>query len=90
MLMSMKSRPPLLTTSSSSSCTHLDMLSEYPPHTCAPKMSSLGCLRSSAHSAGWPWSRFVTMAISPQVMSTPYRLQMRRNGRLPVVVKGAR
>ena len=69
---------------------HLDMLSEYPPHTCAPKMSSLGCLRSSAHSAGWPWSRFVTMAISPHVMSTPYRLQMRRNGRLPVVVKGAR
>jgi hypothetical protein len=30
------------------------------------------------------------MAISPHVMSTPNPLQMRRNGRLPTVVSGAR
>ena len=35
-------------------------------------------------------SRLVAMAISPQVMSTPRPLQMRRNGRFPTVVKGAR
>ena len=31
------------------------MASGYPPHSCTPKQSSLGCRFSSAHSLGWPY-----------------------------------
>lgn len=51
--------------------------------TCTPKRSSLSCLFRRAHSDDWPCRRLVHMAISPQVMSAPNRLQTRRKGRFP-------
>ena len=90
MFMSTKSIPPLCANSSSISCAHLDTASGYPPQICAPNTSSLACLRNSAHSEGWPCSKLVHSAISPQVMSAPNCFAIRRKGRLPTVVRGAR
>lgn len=51
--------------------------------TWTPKRSSLSCLFRRAHSDCCPCSRFVHMAISPQVMSAPRRLHTRRKGKFP-------
>ena len=90
MFMSTKSIPPRRANSSSMSCAHRETASGYPPQICAPKTSSDACRRSSAHSAGWPWSRFVHSAISPHVMSAPRPLHTRRKGKFPTVVRGAK
>lgn len=58
--------------------------------TWTPKMSSEACRFKRAHSEGLPLRRFIASAISPHVISTPNSLQMRRNGRLPTVVRGAK
>lgn len=55
----------------------------YDDITWTPKTSSLSCRFKRAHSDCCPCSRFVHMAISPQVMSAPKRLHTRRNGRFP-------
>lgn len=51
--------------------------------TWTPKTSSLSCRFRRAHSDCCPCSRFVHMAISPQVISAPKRLHTRRKGRFP-------
>ena len=50
------------------------------------------CTRTHTHTHthGQTSSSFRASAISPHVTSAPSRLQMRRNGRLPTVVRGAR
>mmetsp|Transcript_3909 Transcript_3909/g.14327 ORF Transcript_3909/g.14327 Transcript_3909/m.14327 type:complete len:280 (+) Transcript_3909:475-1314(+) len=57
--------------------------------TWTPKHFSSEWRRSRAHSEAWPCRRLSATAISPQVMSAPYFVRIRRKGRLPTVVSGA-
>lgn len=58
--------------------------------TWTPNKSSDVCRLTRAHSCCKPCSKEVAIAISPQVISAPNSLQIRRNGRFPTVVNGDR
>ena len=87
-LTSTKSRP--LPTSRASTSAAGTRYSGFDPHTCVPKIRSPSQRRVRLHSDAWPEVNDSAKPISPQWMSDPSDAHTRRNGKLPVVVSGAR